>query len=76
MGKAFSSMSLKVNTKKKHLNRFDCLFMLSVSKKIIPGVKRKGQGGEAKAARRTDVSSAPRDAVEIFSIEDHRSVLL
>ena len=37
--------------------------MLSVSKKIIPGVKRKGQGGEAKAARRTDVSSAPRDAV-------------
>ena len=68
-------MSLKVNTKKKHLNRSDCLFMLSVSKKIISGVKRKGQGGEAKAAR-TDVSSAPRDAVEIFSIEDHRSVLL
>lgn len=75
MGKAFSSMSLKVNTKKKHLNRFDCLFMLSVSK-IIPRVKRKGQGREAKAARRTDVFSAPRDAMEIFSIEDHQSVLL
>lgn len=56
-------MLLKVKTKKKRLNRFDCLLILHCVKEDYIGLKSKGQGRETKAVRRTGIFSALSDVV-------------